>query len=176
MGGEAMKRLLLILIVVLLTVPMASFADDRADDPELLQDEGAKTVTIDTKWLDDRAKLGLAIGYPWGVTFGYHFTKTFELNILLGSRFDLDTFVLGGSGLFTLVNFKIGQQIFPFSIGPAVYFDFADPTSMDALGVARLEYTFKFPLNLYGEGGVGYTAFNRTGFQWTGAVGVRYVF
>jgi hypothetical protein len=133
-------------------------------------------VKIDTKWLDERAKLGVALGEPLGLVFGYHFSKTFEANLLVGSRFDLKTFTFGGNGLFTLIDFQIGKQVFPFSVGPAVYFDFADSISMDALGVARIEYTFNIPLNLYLEGGAGYTLFNRSGFAWTAAVGARYVF
>jgi hypothetical protein len=170
-----MRRVLLLVIVALIAVPVMALAEEAGTQLELMKKE-PKTVKIEGGWLDDRAKLGLALGEPWGVVFGYHFTKTFEANILLGSRFKFDTFTIGGSGLFTLINFQIGKQIFPFSVGPAAYFDFGDGMSMDALGVVRIEHSFDIPLNLYLEGGVGYTLFNRTGFAWTTAVGARYVF
>jgi len=169
------KRVLLLVIVAVIAFPVIALADQTGDQLELMKKE-PKTVKIDGTWLDARAKLGLALGEPWGVVFGYHFTKTFEANILLGSRFKFDTFTVGGSGLFTLINFQIGKQIFPFSVGPAAYFDFGDGVSVDALGVVRIEYLFDIPLNLYLEGGAGYTLFNRTGFAWTAAVGARYVF
>jgi len=168
-------RVLLLVIVAVIVFPVMALAEETGDQLELLKDE-PKTVKIDGSWLEERAKVGLAIGEPWGLVFGYHFTRTFEANILVGSRFSFDTFTVGGSGLFTLVKFQIGETVMPFSLGPAAYFDFGDGTSMDALGVARLDYTFGIPLNLYLEGGVGYTLFNRTGFAWTAAVGARYVF
>jgi hypothetical protein len=170
-----MKRVLILLVALVLACPVFALAEELEGELELLKKE-PKTVKIDTKWLDERAKLGVALGEPLGLVFGYHFSKTFEANLLLGSRFDLKTFTAGGSGLFTLIDFQIGKQVFPFSVGPVVYFDFADSISMDALGAARLEYNFKIPLNLYIEGGVGYTLFNRSGFAWTAAVGARYVF
>ena len=170
-----MKRLVILITAVVIACPVFALAEELEGGLALLKDE-PKTVKIDTQWLDERAKLGLAIGEPWGLVFGYHFTKMIEANFLIGSRFSFDTFTVGGSALFTLFNFQISKQIFPFSLGPTVYFDFADPTSMDALGVARLEYTFNIPLNLYFEGGAGYTLFNRTGFAWTVAGGARYVF
>ena len=172
-----MKKLVAILIVVLFTLPVVAFADELGDELELLKkDKEAKTVKVGTNWLENRAKLGLAIGKPWGVTFGYHFSKSFEGNLLVGSDFNIDGVVLGGSGLFTLVNFDIADQIFPFSVGPAGYFNFFDPLTIDVLGVARLEYTFNIPLNLYIEGGAGINILEGVEFAWTAAVGARYVF
>jgi hypothetical protein len=174
--GE-MKRLLVILIVVLFVLPTVAFADKLGDELELLKkDKEAKTVKVDTKWLENRAKLGLAIGQPWGLTFGYRFLKSFEGNVLVGSNFNMDGVTVGGSGLFTLVKFDISDQIFPFSVGPAAYFNFFDPLTIDVLGVARLEYTFDIPLNLYIEGGAGINILDDVEFAWTAAVGVRYVF
>ena len=172
-----MKRLIAILVVVLLVLPAVALADELADELELLQkDKEAKTVKVDTKWLENRAKLGLAIGKPWGLTFGYRFMKSFEGNLLVGSNFNIDGVTVGGSGLFTLVNFDISGQIFPFSVGPAAYFNFFDPFTVDVLGVARIEYTFDIPLNLYLEGGAGINIPEDIEFAWTAAVGVRYVF
>lgn len=177
MEDGKMKRLLAILIVVLLLLPVVAFSDELGDELELLgKDKEAKTVKVNTKWLEHRAKLGLAIGKPWGLTFGYHFSKTFEGNLLLGSNFDIDGVTVGGSGLFTLVNLDIADQIFPLSVGPAAYLNFFKTFTIDALGVARLEYTFNIPLNLYIEGGVGINILDDIEFAWTAAVGVRYVF
>jgi hypothetical protein len=173
--GE-MKRLIAVVIAMLILAPVFAFADQVGHDLEQLKDDEVKTVTVDGKWLENRAKLGLAIGRPWGLVFGYHFTKTFEGNFLLGSNFNIDGVTVGGSGLFTLVNLKIGKEIFPFSVGPAVYLNFHNDFNMDALGVARLEYTFDAPINLYLEGGAGINVFNDVEFAWTAAVGVRYVF
>jgi hypothetical protein len=171
-----MKRTLAIMVAMIILVPVFAFAGQAGEDVELFQDDEVRTVTVDGRWLENRAKLGLAIGKPWGLVFGYHFTKTFEGNFLLGSDFDIDGVTVGGSGLFTLVNIKIGKEMFPFSVGPAVYFNFQNNFNMDALGVARLEYTFKAPVNLYLEGGAGINMFDDTAFAWTAAVGVRYVF
>jgi len=164
------------MIAMLVLVPALVFADQVGDEMELLKDDEVKTVTVDGRWLENRAKLGLAIGKPWGLVFGYHFTKSFEGNFLLGSNFNIDGVTVGGSGLFTLVNLKLGEQIFPFSVGPAVYANFFSTFNMDALGVARLEYTFKAPVNLYLEGGAGINIFDDLNFGWTAAAGVRYVF
>ena len=172
-----MKRFLAVLIVALLALPAFAFAEELGDDLELLKsDKEAKTVKVDTKWLENRAKLGVAIGKPWGLTFGYHFAKSFEGNFLVGSNFNVDGVTVGGSGLFTLINFDIANQVFPFSLGPAAYFNFFDTFNIDALGVARFEYTFKIPLNLYIEGGAGINILDEIEFAWTAAVGVRYVF
>ena len=61
-----MKRVLILLIAVVLACPVFALAEDLGNELELLKDE-PKTVNINTKWLDERAKLGLAIGEPWGL-------------------------------------------------------------------------------------------------------------
>ena len=171
-----MKRTLAIMVAMIILVPVFAFAGQTGEDVEMLQDDEVRTVTVDGRWLENRAKLGLAIGKPWGLVFGYHFTRTFEGNLLVGSDFDIDGVIVGGSGLFTLVNLKIGKELFPFSVGPAVYANFQSNFNMDALGVARFEYTFKAPVNLYLEGGAGINIFDDIAFAWTAAIGVRYVF
>ena len=172
-----MKRLVLILIAVMFVFPVVTFADQIGNELELLKnDDEVKTVKVDGKWLENRAKLGLAIGKPWGIVFGYHFSKSFEANLLIGSNFNIDGLTVGGNGLFTLVNLAIGNEVFPFSVGPAAYLNFFDTFNMDALGVARLEYTFDEPVNLYLEGGIGINMFEDISFAWTAAAGVRYVF
>jgi hypothetical protein len=161
-----MRKILLVLCAALI-VASSAFAKEK----------GPKTVKVEPPVLANRAKVGAQIGQPIGAVFGYHFTKTIEGNILLGSNIGFDYFVLGGNVLFTVINFDVGETVLPFSIGPAVNANFADPFNMDILGVARLEYTFKdTPVNIYGEGGLGINVFDETQLGWTAAVGVRYVF
>jgi hypothetical protein len=171
-GGKEMKRFLILLVILVFAAPFAF-----AEELELLKkDDKVKTVKIDSSWLENRAKLGLALGTPWGATFGYHFSEKFEGNFLIGSTFKVDGVTLGGSGLFTLVNLDISGEIFPLSAGPAAYVHFADPLGVDLLGVVRLEYTFDIPLNLYLEGGGGVEILDEVGFAYTIAVAARYVF
>ena len=60
-----MKRLCAIVITMLILVPVFALADQIGDKMELFKDDGVKTVTVDGRWLENRAKLGLAIGKPW---------------------------------------------------------------------------------------------------------------
>jgi hypothetical protein len=161
-----MRKMLLVLCALLLA-GSAAFAKEK--EP--------KTVKVDTDFLAGRAKVGAQFGQPLGAVFGYHFTKTIEGNMLVGTNIGFDYFVLGGNALFTVINFEAGKSVLPFSIGPAVYANFDEPFNMDILGVARLEYKFKdSPFNIYGEGGVGINTFDDLELGWTAAVGVRYVF
>jgi hypothetical protein len=161
-----MRKILLVLCAVLI---VGSLAYAKEKEP--------KSVKIDEDLLVNRAKVGVQIGKPIGAVFGYHFTNTIEGNLLLGTDFGFDYFVLGANALFTVINFHVGDTLLPFSVGPAAYANFADPFNMDILGVARLEYTFKdTPVNLYAEGGLGVNAFDTVELGWTASAGVRYVF
>ena len=161
-----MRKILLVVCAVLMAGSLA-FAKEK--EP--------KTVKIDDELLVNRAKVGVQLGKPLGAVIGYHFTNTIEGNLLLGSDFEFDYFVLGANALFTVINFDVGETVLPFSVGPAVFANFADSFNMDILGVARLEYTFKdTPINLYAEGGLGVNAFNEAELGWTASAGVRYVF
>ena len=161
-----MRKILLVVCAVVMAGSLA-FAKEK----------GPKTVKIDDNFLVNRAKVGVQLGKPLGAVIGYHFTNTIEGNLLLGSDFGFDYFVLGANALFTVINFHVGKTELPFSVGPAVFANFADPFNMDILGVARLEYTFKdTPINLYAEGGLGVNAFNEAELGWTASAGVRYVF
>jgi hypothetical protein len=158
-----------ILLVVCALLMVSSFAFAKEKEP--------KTVKVDTDILANRAKVGVQLGQPHGIVFGYHFNKTIEGNILAGTNAGFDYFVLGGNALFTVINFDVGKTVLPFSIGPAVFANFDDPFNMDILGVARLEYNFKdAPVNLYIEGGLGVNAFDNLDLGWTAAAGVRYAF
>ena len=161
-----MRKILLVLCAVLIA---GSLAYAKEKEP--------KTIKVDKNLLANRAMVGVQIGQPLGAVFGYHFTKTIEGNLLLGTNFGFDYFVLGGNALFTVINFDVGKTVLPFSVGPAVFANFAAPFNMDILGVARLEYTFKdTPVNIYAEGGLGVNAFDAVAIGWTASAGVRYVF
>ena len=161
-----MRKILLVLCAVLIA---GSLAYAKEKEP--------KTVKIDDSLLVNRAKVGVQLGKPLGAVIGYHFTNTIEGNLLLGSDFGFDYFVLGANALFTVINFHVGKTVLPFSVGPAVFANFADSFNMDILGVARLEYTFKdTPVNVYAEGGLGVNAFDAVALGWTASAGVRYVF
>ena len=81
-----MKRLFVLLMVMCVVFPAVSFAEELSEEmSQLKREKEPRTVRLDTNWLEYRAKLGLAIGYPWGITFGYHFSKTFEANVTAGT-------------------------------------------------------------------------------------------
>ncbi|MDA3810657.1 MAG: hypothetical protein PF518_10075 [Spirochaetaceae bacterium] len=140
---------------------------------------------------EGKFKAGVSLGYPTGLTVGWHPSEKFELNLLLGT--DYTGFTVGITPLFTLTNLDISDNNFPLSIGPSVNFSFAQyVTAIDILGLIRMEYNFKdIPLNAYVEFGAGVritsvtipafwtipeTTVSTTGFGWSSALGVRYVF
>jgi hypothetical protein len=125
-----------------------------------------------------RFKLGLALGYPTGVTLGIRINNWMEPNFIVGSKFFGFTF--GANFLFTVVNFSIGEHGFlPLSVGPAVLMHAGGLLGfqLDLYGVVRLEYSFQsVPINLFIEGGPGVSFVPIVWFQWTAAIGVRYIF
>ena len=144
-------------------------------EEDLTKDKDIKTVEISTKNLEGKAKIGLSIGYPFGVTFGYRFSNYFELNTLVGTNYS--SFTLGASGLFTVANFKVSEGFLPLSLGPAVNLHMGKSFGVDILGMLRLEYSFlDIPLNLYIEGGAGVAIDSGVKFKGAGALGVRYIF
>jgi hypothetical protein len=173
-----------IVFTLLILIPVASSAADRS----ITEDREIKTVTLDKNQSDGKLKVGLVLGYPWGITAGYSFSNYFELNGTLGS--DYNDFIAGVNGLFTVVNLKISHEIFPVSVGPAVYShnnhhdDGNDRhgrddeyTSVDLLGVARIEYSFEeIPLNLFIEAGLGVQVIEYAETAGSFSIGIRYIF
>ncbi len=159
-----MKR---VLIFILLMSMFTVFAEKEVD-----------TIKLDGNQTSGKFKAGLSLGYPSGLTAGWRATDNFEINFLIGTNYE--GFTVGISPLFTLVKFDIAEQIFPFSIGPAVNFNFiANNSNMDILAVARIEYSFlNIPLNLFLEGGAGIKINfgENVQFAGSGALGVRYIF
>ncbi|MDX9800715.1 MAG: hypothetical protein RBT69_05190 [Spirochaetia bacterium] len=137
-----------------------------------------KDINLDKldKKLEGKGKIGLSLGYPTGITFGYQMTNFVEINTMLG-LFAFDQFALGGSLLFTLADIVFKDNVFPLSFGPAVYLRTGDKLRTDVLGVLRLEHTFADePLNVFIEAGAGLEVTPDTGFAGSGAIGIRYVF
>lgn len=178
-----MKYFVRTLIIISILIPSASFAEGKS----LTEDRNIKTLSIDTKDVEGKLKAGVVIGYPVGGTAGYRFSNFFEINGVLGTDFDDLTF--GLNGLFTVFNFKISNEVFPISIGPAIYsrFDHHDNndhngkddkyTKIDLLGIARIEYSFrKIPLNLFAEAGCGLELVKFTDLAGSFAIGARYIF
>ncbi len=151
------------------------------------EDDGIKTIKIDTKKVEGKLKAGVALGYPWGITAGYRLSDIFELNGTVGS--DYNDFTMGVNGLFSIVNLDISNEKFPISVGPALYSHFGhhdgndkngrddEYTRIDLLGVVRIEYSFdEVPLNLFVEAGVGLEVVKFAEIAGSFAIGVRYIF
>jgi hypothetical protein len=163
-----MKRTVLLIVMISLIFPV--FAEEKkVDDKEI------KEISLDAKNLEGRAKIGVALGYPSGIVFGYRLANFLEANALLGTFYD--GFTIGGNLMFTIADIKIKDQSFPLSIGPHVNFHFGDSFDMSLMGFIRWEYTFEdIPLNLYLEGGPGMFFVQGIDMTWSTSVGVRYVF
>jgi len=163
-----MKKIIAALL--LMSMAFTAFADDKK-----IEDKEIKQVNLSTESLEGRAKIGLALGYPLGIVFGYRVANYMEVNAFLGTHFS--DFSMGANVLFTIADINIKDESFPLSIGPAVYFDFGKDFDMTVLGILRWEYTFKeIPLNLYIEGGPGFAFIQGFDFRWSSSLGVRYVF
>lgn len=162
------KKTLLILSVLILAVGSLS-AQSVTEDKEI------KTLRAPS---DGKAKLGLLLGYPSGITFGYQFSNWFEANATVGSNFS-NSVMISANGLFTIVNIPIGDAgVMPLSLGPQLNFLIGNNFYLDIVADLRLAYTFpKIPLNLFAEVGFGVRLFDSN--EWwsvNGGVGVRYVF
>lgn len=177
-----MKKSLLIVVALLVLTGTSIFADDNLNVD--LLDKRVETVKIDGSKAEGKLKAGVVLGYPvTGLTAGWRPSDVFELNLFLGT--DYSSFTVGASPMFTIVNFNIADEIFPFSIGPAAYLNIGNAfwgLNMDVLGVVRLEYTFKqIPLNLFIESGAGIRIYFTNSYfpilpNFTTAIGARYVF
>lgn len=169
-----MKKLLL--VVLFLISASVLFAGEAV----LMKSDGKsnKNISLDSidKKLEGKAKLGLSLGYPTGITFGYQMTNIIELNTTIG-LFDFDKLAAGVSTLFALFDFEAGEAVFPVTAGPAIYFHAAGDAKVDILGVIRIEYDFEdAPLNMFIEGGAGMRITPDTKMAGAGSLGIRYVF
>ncbi len=164
-----MKKLWMILAVLVLLTTVVT-AQSIKDDKDI------KTLQMPS---DGRAKIGLLMGMPSGVTFGYRFSNWFEGNLTAGYNFLFtNSAIVSANGLFTLINIPIGDAgVMPLSLGPQMNFIFGNDFYMDIVADLRLEYTFpNIPLNLFGEFGFGFRFFHNDWIAWNGGVGVRYIF
>jgi len=167
-----MKRYaVLSLLVLLLAMPL------MAKSSSVHKDKDIKTLEVPS---DGRAKIGLLMGMPSGITFGYSFSNWFEANLTAGYNFMFTkSAIISANGLFTLINIPIGDAgVMPLSLGPQINFILGDNFRMEIVGDLRLEYTFPdIPLNLFGEFGFGFRFFDKNDWiAWNGGIGVRYVF
>jgi len=177
-----MSFLIRVVFLLLIMIPAVSYSAES-----VTENREIKTISIDTKKVEGKLKAGVVLGYPWGITAGYRFSNFFEMNGVLGS--DYNYFISGINGLFTIVNVKIAHEIFPLSVGPALYSHFGhhdrnskfdrddEYISIDLLGVARIEYSFKeIPLNLFIEAGIGMQVVRFADTAGSFAIGARYIF
>lgn len=163
-----MKKTVLVILMICLIFPV--FAEEKK-----VEDKEIKEISLDAKNLEDRAKIGVALGYPSGVVFGYRLANFLEANALLGTFYD--GFTIGGNLMFTIADIKIKDQSFPLSLGPHLNFHMGDSFDMSLMGFIRWEYTFEdIPLNLYLEGGPGVFLLQGIDWTWSTSLGIRYVF
>ena len=166
-----------ILIFALLVFSASSL---YSEDILLLKSSGKsdKKVSLDKidKKLEGKAKLGLSLGYPTGVTFGYQITKLAEINATAG-LFEFDTVSFGINTLFNLFDIEGSKTVFPVSAGPALFLHTGNNTKIDITAVIRAEYDFDdIPLNIFLEGGAGLRISPDTKSVASGALGIRYIF
>lgn len=165
-----MKKALLLFVVLILVVGVLS-AQSVGEDKEIKTLQGPP---------DGRAKIGLLLGYPSGITFGYQLSNWFELNLTGGYNFLFSkSGIISVNSLFTIVNIPLGNAgVMPLSLGPQVNFIMGNKFYIDLVVDIRLGYTFSnIPLNLFAESGFGFRFFNSGDWwAWNGGLGVRYVF
>ncbi|MDC7220928.1 MAG: hypothetical protein PQJ59_13415 [Spirochaetales bacterium] len=127
----------------------------------------------------DKLKLGVSLGYPVsGVTAGWQVGKSLELDLLAGAWED-DKFCFGGSAMVSLLDIKIGTEVFPLTAGPFIYTGFGSDDLLVSTGaVGRVEYTFDFKLNLYIESGLALqlTELDDNPVAVPVSLGIRYIF
>ena len=162
-----MRKIILFFLILLLLFPV--FVSAQTEDKDIPE------INLSTAELEGKAKAGLAIGYPTGLTFGYRMANYLEANAFLGTHGK--DFILGSSLLFTLADIRISDQILPLSAGPVVFAAFDNDFSLMAGGAVRWEYTFEdTPLNIYLEAVPGIILIGDIRFAMASSLGVRYVF
>jgi hypothetical protein len=129
------------------------------------------------------SKLGTILGKGIFVTYGFPGGGSNEINVFAGTDWGINYLSVGGNYLFRMVDIDIEGEIFPLSLGPQA--DVRIPLGGSSLGMSiladlRWEYTFKFPLNLFIEVGLGldldFGGNTNLSFGWDAGLGVRYVF
>ncbi len=157
-----MKKTIILVLLVLALAIVPAMADDH----------GA-----------GHSKIGTILGRGIFVTYGFPGGGSNEVNVFVGSDWNFNYLSLGANYLFRMVDIDIEGETFPLSLGPQA--DVRIPLnggdlSMGILADLRWEYTFKFPLNLFIELGLGVDLnFGNNvslGFGWVAGLGVRYVF
>jgi hypothetical protein len=160
------KRLILLLFCI--TLSAGIFAE--SDQSEI------RTIQIRTEDLQGKAKLGLAFGYPSGISLGYRVSAVTEFNAFIGSYFNTGL-ALGSSIMFTYADLLIDELYFPLSMGPGAFLRLDTEIALAVMYMFRAEYDFTdIPFNLYIEAGPGISLLPALDFDWTASLGVRYVF
>jgi hypothetical protein len=129
------------------------------------------------------SKIGTILGRGLFVTYGFPGGGSNEINVFVGSDWNFNYLSLGANYLFRMVDIDIEGETFPLSLGPQADIRIPLNGSSLKLGILadlRWEYTFKFPLNLFIEVGLGLDLdFGNNvnlGFGWDAGIGIRYVF
>lgn len=165
-----MKQIPALMLLLLLCGGISAFAGESGSDKKDIPE-----IRLDTEELAGKAKAGLALGYPFGLTFAYRPAERLEINALAGTHYDGLT--LGGSLLFTLAVVNIQGELFPLSLGPALYARIGKEFGLTGGAALRWEYSFtEIPLNLYVEAVPGVNFIDETSFYMGAAAGVRYIF
>ena len=153
-----------------------------AQNVELLDEPDLKNRDVDVVNLSeagkDKLKLGLSLGYPMtGLTAGWQAGKSLEFDVLVGSL-NYNSFGLGGSVMLSLVDVQIGGELFPLTAGPFLYAGLGGSNvTLSVGGMARMEYTFDFDLNLYLESGLAVNlGDNNHPWGIPVSLGIRYIF
>lgn len=146
-----------------------------------LSAEDSEIKTIDLDNLEGGTlRAGIELAMPIsGLTAGYHLSEKMEVNVLVGSMMDFSAVTLGVSGLYTLANLEIQDQILPLNLGPVLYATFGSEVWFSAGARVQLEYDFDIPLNVYIMSGFIYNITRADGdpaFNFPFGIGARYIF
>jgi hypothetical protein len=180
---ESMKRFLIIFTILFVSFSFITAQDnDVKSDVGKIKDRDVETVDLGEAG-KDKLKLGLSLGYPLsGITAGWQLGKSLELDGVVGSGWNYNYIGLGLSTMFSLVDLKISEEIFPITIGPFGYAGVGTEfLGFSAGAMVRFEYTFDFRLNLYLESGFSVNFMDMAENQdipigFPTSLGIRYIF
>jgi hypothetical protein len=171
-------RFIFILFIVFVSISLFAQSSDLLGESDL---KNREVETVDLGEIGkNKLKLGLAGFYPMaGVTAGWQVGESLELDFTAGSLY-YDSFALGAGAMISLLDLKIGEEIFPITLGPVLYTGFGGENDfiVSLGGLARTEYTFDFNLNLYIESGlvVNLTEWEDNALAVPFSLGIRYIF